>query len=106
VDQGWFGDRCAKIGEAIWIAEAMREITVQLNDELCEFIDRQANGDDLRSVDDHRAGYLLKVLNQYRRWSLQKEMVQALQAEAIDPEYQAEIALWDCTVGDGLDATG
>jgi hypothetical protein len=76
----------------------MREITVQINDELFDFIDRQADGD--------RDRYLVKVLSHYRRWSLQQEMVQALQAEANDPEYQAEIALWDCTVGDGLDAAG
>jgi hypothetical protein len=91
-------DRCVKMGEAIWIAEAMREITVQINDELFDFIDRRADGD--------RDRYLVKVLSHYRRWSLQQEMVQALQAEASDPEYQAEIALWDCTVGDGLDAAG
>jgi hypothetical protein len=91
-------DHCVKIVKAIWIVETMREITVQINDELFDFIDRQANGD--------RDRYLVKVLSHYRRWSLQQEMVQALQAEAIDPEYQAEIALWDCTVGDGLDAAG
>jgi hypothetical protein len=76
----------------------MREITVQINDELFDFIDRRADGD--------RDRYLVKVLSHYRRWSLQQEMVQALQAEANDPKYQAEIALWDCTVGDGLDAAG
>jgi Arc/MetJ-type ribon-helix-helix transcriptional regulator len=84
----------------------MREITVQLNDELLDFIDRQAEGDDGRSVADHRDHYLVKALSHYRRWSLQQEMIQALQAESSDPEYQAEIALWDCTVGDGLDAAG
>jgi hypothetical protein len=73
-------DRCAKIGKAIWIVETMRETTVQLNDELLDFIDRQAEGD------------------------RQQAMIQALQAEANDPEYQAEIALRDCTVGDGLAA--
>ena len=33
---------------------------------------------------------------------LQQEIIQALQADCNNPEYLAEIALWDCVVGDGL----
>jgi hypothetical protein len=76
----------------------MREITVHLNDDLLDFIDQKSQGD--------RDRYLVRVLSHYRRWSLQQEMIHSLQADVIDPDYQAEIALWDCTVGDGLDAAG
>jgi hypothetical protein len=76
----------------------MREITVSLDDDLVDFIDQQAKGD--------RDTYLVRVLSHYRHWSRQQEMIRALQADANDPDYQAEIALWDCTVGDGLDAEG
>jgi hypothetical protein len=33
-----------------------------------------------------------------------KELADAYTELATDPEYQAEIELWDATVGDGIDA--
>jgi len=74
----------------------MREITINIQDDLLNFIDEQAKGD--------RDSYVTTLLGKYRRWSIQQEMIRALQEDCNNPEYQAEIALWDCTVGDGLDA--
>jgi hypothetical protein len=74
----------------------MREITINIQDDLLNFIDEQAKGD--------RDTYVTALLGKYRRWSIQQEMIRALQEDCNNCEYQAEIALWDCTVGDGLDA--
>jgi hypothetical protein len=74
----------------------MQEITICLNDDLIHFIDRQANGD--------RSTYLATLISQHQRWSTQQDMIRALQEDISDPAYQAEIALWDCVAGDGLDA--
>jgi len=74
----------------------MREITINIQDDLLNFIDEQAKGD--------RDSYVTTLLGKYRRWSIQQEMIRALQEDCNNPGYQAEIALWDCTVGDGLDA--
>jgi hypothetical protein len=76
----------------------MREITIRIQDDLLNFIDEQAEGD--------RDKYVTALLGQYRRWSIQQEMIRSLQADCNDPEYRAEIALWDCVIGDGLDAAG
>jgi hypothetical protein len=36
--------------------------------------------------------------------TIDQEIRLALEADRDDPEYQAELALWDCVVGDGIDA--
>jgi phage terminase large subunit-like protein len=50
---------------------------------------------------------LEKALEQYRRQQFWKELDVAYAALASDPEamaeYQAELAIWDCTLMDGLD---
>ena len=76
----------------------MQQITVNLEDSLLSFIDRYAEGD--------RISYIQKLLGEYRTEKLNQEIRLALEADRDDPEYQAEIALWDCVVGDGLDAEG
>ncbi|MBD1859643.1 MULTISPECIES: type II toxin-antitoxin system MazE family antitoxin [Leptolyngbya] len=73
----------------------MREITIRLDDDLLDFIDRHANGD--------RDTYLSTLLTQYRRWSTQQEIIRALQTDTQDPDYQAEMTLWDSVAGDGID---
>ena len=76
----------------------MQQITVNLEDSLLSFIDRYAEGD--------RISYIQKLLGEYRTEKLNQEIRLALEADRDDPEYQAEIALWDCVVGDGLNAEG
>jgi hypothetical protein len=76
----------------------MQQITVNLEDSLLSFIDRYAEGD--------RISYIQKLLREYRTAKLNQEIRLALEADRGDPEYQAELALWDCVVGDGIDAEG
>ena len=71
----------------------MHKITIILEDDIFQFVDSQAKG-------NHNV-YINAVLAEYRRCSLELQMITALQKDAQDCEYQAEIAAWDNVVGDG-----
>lgn len=71
------------------------KLTIELDANLIAFLDCNANG--------NRSSYLNNLLAEQHRQEMQAQLIKALEEEASDPEYQAEIALWDCTVGDGLD---
>jgi Arc/MetJ-type ribon-helix-helix transcriptional regulator len=73
-----------------------QKIAVTIDRELISFIDRQAQG--------NRSDYLNSLITQERRKILADEIIAALQEDAQDPEYQAEIAEWDRLAGDGIDA--
>ena len=77
-----------------------KKVTITLDDDVLAFIDRQA-----ASTGDtpNRSGYVNSVLAKHRRAILAAEMIAALKEDALDPEYQAEIAAWDCVVGDGIE---
>ncbi|MGB3651163.1 MAG: CopG family transcriptional regulator [Rivularia sp. (in: cyanobacteria)] len=72
----------------------MHKITIILEDDIFQFVDSQAKG--------NRSAYINAVLAEYRRCSLELQMITALQKDAQDCEYQAEIAVWDNVVGDGI----
>ena len=76
----------------------MQKITVNLEDNLLAFIDRYAEGD--------RISYIQKLLNDYRQAKINQEIRVALESDRDNPDYHAEIALWDCVSGDGIDAEG
>ena len=38
--------------------------------------------------------------------TIDQEIRLALEADRENPAYQAELSLWDCVVGDGIDAEG
>jgi predicted RNA-binding protein YlxR (DUF448 family) len=74
----------------------MQQITVSLEESLLVFIDRYAAGD--------RSAYIHHLLAEYRRAKLSQEIRLALQADVNNPDYQAELELWDGIVGDGWNA--
>jgi len=76
----------------------MIQVTVTLEDDILEFLDRQAQG--------NRSNYINALLAEHRRRILEAEMIAALKQDAEDPEYQAEISAWDGVVGDGINAEG
>lgn len=76
----------------------MIQVTVTLEDDILEFLDRQAQG--------NRSSYINALLAEHRRRILEAEMIAALKQDAEDPEYQAEISAWDSVVGDGINAEG
>lgn len=75
----------------------MVKVTITLEEDILQFIDRQARG--------NRSGYINALLSEHRRRLLEAEMIASLKQDAEDPEYQAEIAAWDNVVGDGINAS-
>jgi Arc/MetJ-type ribon-helix-helix transcriptional regulator len=80
-----------------------KKVTITLDDDILTFVDRQAA---VSGEVANRSRYINSVLAAHRRATLEAEMIAALQQDAADPEYQAEIAAWECVAGDGIDATG
>ncbi|MEH2137445.1 type II toxin-antitoxin system MazE family antitoxin [Nostoc sp.] len=78
----------------------VKKVTITLDEDILAFIDRRSANNGETS---NRSGYINDVLSQHRRIVLEAEMIAALQEDANDLEYQKEIVLWDCVVGDGIE---
>lgn len=72
-----------------------QKIAVTLDEQLVAFLDAQASG--------NRSEYLNQLLAQERKRTIEAQTIAALQEDYADPEYLAEIQLWDAVVADGLD---
>jgi hypothetical protein len=46
------------------------------------------------------------LLSEYRTAKLNQEIRSSLEADRDNPEYQSELALWDCVIEDGIHAEG
>lgn len=77
-----------------------KKVTITLDEDILAFIDKRAANNEETS---NRSRYINDVLSQHRRKVLEAEMIAALTEDANDPEYQEEIALWDCVAGDGIE---
>ncbi len=73
------------------------KIAITLDQELIEFLDHQAT---------NRSEYLNALLAEQRSKVLTQQIIAALQEDSDDPDYKAEVDLWDTVTGDGLDAQG
>jgi len=71
-----------------------KQVTIDLDDEVLVFLDRHSGG--------NRSEYINKLLIQQRRFAIEAELAAAHQQDAQNPEYRAEIALWDAVVADGI----
>lgn len=72
-----------------------QKIAITLDEQLLAFLDLQADG--------NRSEYLNQLLAQERKRTIEAQLITALQQDYADPEYLAEIQLWDAVVADGLD---
>ncbi|MCY7336052.1 MAG: hypothetical protein LH613_07525 [Chamaesiphon sp.] len=73
------------------------KVSITLDEEVLEFVDRSSQ---------NRSQFINEILSKAKKLQLLKELEDAYTELANDPEYQAEIELWDITVGDGIDAKG
>ena len=71
------------------------KVSITLDEDVLEFVDRSSQ---------NRSQFINEILSQAKKSQLLKELADAYTELAEDPEYQAEIRLWDVTVGDGIDA--
>lgn len=71
------------------------KVSITLDEEVLEFVDRSSQ---------NRSQFINEILSKEKKRQFLQELENAYTELANDPEYQAEIALWDVTVGDGIDA--
>jgi metal-responsive CopG/Arc/MetJ family transcriptional regulator len=71
------------------------KVSITLDEEVLEFVDRSSQ---------NRSQFINEILSREQKRRFLKELEEAYTELANDPEYQSEIALWDVTVGDGIDA--
>jgi Arc/MetJ-type ribon-helix-helix transcriptional regulator len=72
-----------------------KKVSITLDDEVLDFVDRLAS---------NRSSFINDVLSKEKQRIFMKELENAYKDQANDPEFQEEIADWDITVGDGLNA--
>ncbi len=72
-----------------------KKVSITLDDEVLDFVDRLAS---------NRSSFINDVLSKEKQRIFMKELEDAYKDQANDPEFQEEIAVWDITVGDGLNA--
>ncbi len=75
-----------------------KKVTIALDTDLLGFLDSQAHG--------NRSEYINALLEKQRRQQIETELIDALQNDLANPDYQREIAEWDSLAGDGIDAAG
>lgn len=73
------------------------KVSITLDEEVLEFVDRSSK---------NRSQFINEILSKAKKIQLLKELEDAYTDLANDPEYRAEIELWDITAGDGIDAEG
>jgi metal-responsive CopG/Arc/MetJ family transcriptional regulator len=71
------------------------KVSITLDEEVLEFVDRSSQ---------NRSQFINEILSKEKKRQRLKELADAYTELATEPEYQAEIELWDATVGDGIDA--
>jgi metal-responsive CopG/Arc/MetJ family transcriptional regulator len=71
------------------------KVSITLDEEVLEFVDRSSQ---------NRSQFINEILVKENKRRLLQEIENAYTELAKDPEYHAEIKLWDVTVGDGIDA--
>lgn len=71
------------------------KVSITLDEEILEFVDRSSQ---------NRSQFINEILSREKKRQFLRELENAYTELANDPEYQAEIELWDVTVGDGIDA--
>jgi predicted transcriptional regulator len=72
-----------------------KKVSITLDDEVLEFVDHLAR---------NRSSFINQVLLREKKRIFIQELGDAYKEQSNDPEFQAEIAVWDVTVDDGLNA--
>jgi metal-responsive CopG/Arc/MetJ family transcriptional regulator len=72
-----------------------KKISITLDDEVLDFVDQLAS---------NRSSFINSILRQEKRKVFMEELEEAYKDQSSDPEFQAEVSVWDIAVGDGLNA--
>lgn len=72
-----------------------KKVSITLDDEVLDFVDQNSS---------NRSRFINEILRQEKHKILMEKLANAYEEQANDPEFQEEIAVWDMTASDGLDA--
>lgn len=72
-----------------------KKVSITLDDEILDFVDQ---------LTSNRSSFINNILWKEKKRVLMKELEDAYNDQANDPDFQEEISVWDVTVGDGLNA--
>ena len=72
-----------------------KKVSITLDEEVLDFVDRVAS---------NRSSFINEILSREKKRIFKQELEAAYREQGNDPEFQAEIEVWDATVGDGLNA--
>ena len=82
----------------MWSYQMKKKVTIALDPDILGFLDSMAQG--------NRSDYINALLEKQRQQQVKAELIDALQQDLTNPDYQTEIAEWDFLAGDGIDAAG
>ena len=72
-----------------------KKVSITLDDEVLDFVDQ---------LTSDRSSFINDILLKEKRRVFTKELEDAYKQQANDPEFPAEMSVWDVTVDDGLNA--
>ncbi|GJD18272.1 hypothetical protein RIVM261_032280 [Rivularia sp. IAM M-261] len=78
----------------------VRKVTITLDDDVLAFVDKQASGSENQG---NRSAFINTALKELKKQRLQEELKAAYIQDSQDEAYRKEAAVWDITVGDGIE---
>lgn len=78
----------------------VKKVTITLDDEVLAFVDKQASDSESQG---NRSAFINTVLKELKKQRLQEELKAAYIKDSQDEAYRKESAVWDITVGDGIE---
>jgi hypothetical protein len=70
------------------------KVSITLDDDVLSFIDGRAA--------NNRSGFINEVLWREKQRIFLQELDAAYSEQSADPDFQAEVSIWDVTIADGL----
>jgi hypothetical protein len=70
------------------------KVSIALDDDVLSFIDGQAA--------NNRSSFINEVLLREKQRIFLQELDDAYSGQSVDPDFEAEVFVWDVTVADGL----
>ena len=72
-----------------------KRLTISIDEEVYDYLEHAAG--------DNRSAFINELLRQHYQSEMRAQMIRGLQEDDNDLDYQAETAIWDVAVADGLE---
>lgn len=78
----------------------VKKVTITLDDDVLAFVDKQVSDGGNKGS---RSVFINTVIKELKKQCLQEELKGAYIKDSKDDNYRKEAAVWDVTVGDGIE---